>query len=145
MEEELEDWWSFSGILEVDLEYPKSLHDPHNDYPLAPETVTVNTVEKLIPNLRNKKKYVVHYENLKLYERLGLKITKIHRGINFEERAWLKEYIDLNTELRTKEKNKFEKDFFKLMNNSDFGKTIENIENRVDIKLVTDKEKARKL
>ena len=117
MEEELEDWWSFSGILEVDLEYPKSLHDPHNDYPLAPETVTVNTVEKLIPNLRNKKKYVVHYENLKLYERLGLKITKIHRGINFEERAWLKEYIDLNTELRTKEKNKFEKDFFKLMNN----------------------------
>jgi len=124
MEEELEDWWSFSGILEVDLEYPKSFHDPHNDYPLAPETVTVNTVEKLIPNLRNKKKYVVHYENLKLYERLGLKITKIHRGINFEERAWLKEYIDLNTELRTKEKNKFEKDFFKLMNNSDFARKL---------------------
>ena len=89
-EEELEDWESFSCILEVDLEYPESLHDPHNDYPLAPETVTVNNVEKLIPNLRNKNKYVVHYENLKLYERLGLKITKIHRGIKFEERAWLK-------------------------------------------------------
>jgi len=88
-EEELEDWKSFSCILEVDLEYPKSLHDLHNDYPLAPERVTVNKVEKLIPNLRNKNKYVVHYENLKLYERLGLKITKI----KFEESSWLKEYL----------------------------------------------------
>ena len=70
-EEKLEDWRNFSCILEVDLEYPESLHDPHNNYPLAPETVTVNNVQKLIPNLRNKNKYVVHCENLKLYERLG--------------------------------------------------------------------------
>ena len=115
---------ALAALLEVDLEYPESLHDPHNDYPLAPETVTVNKVEKLIRNLRNKNKYVVHHENVKLYERLGLKITKIHQGIKFEESVWLKEYIDLNTELRTKAKNNFEKDFFKLMNNFAFGKTI---------------------
>ena len=90
-EKELEGWRNFSCILEVDLEYSESLHDSHDDYPLAPETVTVNKVDKLIPNLINKNKYVVHCENLKLYERLGLKITKIHRGIKFEERAWLKE------------------------------------------------------
>jgi len=132
-EKELKDWRSFSCILEVELEYAEGLHNLHNDYQLAAERVTVNKVKKLIPNVRNKSKHVVHYENLKLYERLGLKITKIHRGIKFEERAWLKEYIYLNTELRRQAKNNFEKDFFKLMNNSVFGKTMENIENRVDI------------
>jgi len=116
-EEELEDWRSFSCTLEVDLEYPKSFHDLRNDYPLAPERVTVNKVDKLMPNLRNKKKYVVHYENSKLCERYGLKIINIHQGIKFEESAWLKEYIDLNAKLRTEAKNNFEKDFFKLMNN----------------------------
>jgi len=98
-EKELEDWRNFSCMLEVDLEYHKSLHDLHNDYPLAPERVTVNKVEKLIPNLRNKTKYVVHYENLKLYERLGLKITKIHQGINFDESAWLKKYSIIPSQL----------------------------------------------
>ena len=79
----LENWRNIPCILEVELEYQKHLHDLHNDYPLAPESLLVNGVEKLIPNLRNKEKYVVHYQNLKPYEKLGLKITKIHRGISF--------------------------------------------------------------
>ena len=105
----------------------------------------MNKVEKLIPNLRDKEKYVLHYENLTQYLDLGLKLTCIHRGIRFEESEWLKPYIDMNTKLRTKGNNDFEKDFFKLMNNSVFGKTMENIRNRVNIKLVNDREKAKKL
>ena len=84
---ELDDWKHMSCFLEVDLEYPKDLHNLHNDYPLAPERVKIENVEKLIPNLNNKTNYVVHFQNLTLYESIGLKITEIHRGITFEESA----------------------------------------------------------
>ncbi|XP_065639485.1 uncharacterized protein LOC136072256 [Hydra vulgaris] len=144
-EEEIENWKSISCILEVDIDYPENLDDFHNDYQIAPERVIIDKVEKLVPNLHHKKNYIIHYENLKLYERLGLKLTKIHRGINFKESAWLSKYIELNTNLRTKATNEFKKDFFKLMNNSVFGKTLENIENRVDVRLVTKREEAIKL
>jgi len=141
-EKEKENWFEFSNqewcgcILEIDLEYPKGLHDLHNDYLLAPERLMVNRVEKLIPNLRDKKNYVLHYRSLKQYLDMGLKIKTIHRGISFFEDAWLKPYINLNTQLRTKASNEFEKDFFKLMNISVFGKTMENIRNRVNVHLV---------
>ena len=139
-----ENWKNYSCILEVDLEYPRSLHDLHNDYPLAPEQMEINKVKKLIPNLGDKEKYVLPYENLEQYKSLGLKIKKIHRGIKFEESQWLERYIALNTKLSTTTANEFKKDFFKLMNNSVFGKTMEN-RNRVEIKLVNDKEQDEKL
>ena len=145
-EEELSCWESYPCILEVDLDYPKELHDLHNDYPLAPERIMCkNNVEKLIPNLYNKERYVLHYENLKQYMKLGLQLKKIHRGIRFEESEWLKPYVDMNTGLKAKAKNKFDKDFFKLMNNSVFGKTMENIRNRVDVRLVNNRNMAKKL
>ena len=139
-------WEKIPCILEVDLEYPEDLHDLHNDYPFCPERVECkNGVEKLIPNLRNKTKYVIHYKNLIQCLKAGLKLKKIHRGIKFIESEWMKPYIEMNTNLRTKAKNNFEKDFFKLMNNSVFGKTMENIRNRVDVKLVNTEEKFKKL
>ena len=124
-DDELNDWKHLSCILEVDLEYPEHLHSLHNDYPLAPEHVKIGDEEKLIPNLNNKTNYVVHYENLKLYESIDSEVF-----FKFEEIAWLEEYINLNTKLRIEAKqsgNNFEVDFFKLMNNSVFGKTLENI------------------
>jgi len=123
-ESHLENWREISSqegcgcILEVDLEHPKELDDLHNNYPLAPERIVVNKVEKLIPTLRKKDKYVLHHRNLKQYLEMGMNLMKIHRGISFAEDAWLKPYIELNTKLRTAAFSEFEKDFFKLMNNS---------------------------
>ena len=129
-------------ILEVDVKYPKKLHDLHSNLPFLPKRMKIDKCKKLVCNLRNKKKYVVHIRSLKQALNHGLKLKKIHRIIEFNQEAWLKPYIDMNTELRKIVKNDFEKDFFKLMNNALFGKTMENVRNR-DIKLVTtDKERS---
>ena len=90
--------------------------------------------KKLVCNLRNKKKYVVHIKSLKQALNHGLKLKKVHRIIEFNQEAWLKPYIDMNTELTKLAENDFEKDLFKLMNNSVFGKTMENIRKYRDIK-----------
>ena len=128
-------------ILEVDIKYRKKLHDLHSDLPFLPERMEINKCKKLVCNLYNKKKYVVHINSLKQALNHGLKLKKIHRITEFNQKAWLKPYIDMNTELRKLAKNDFEKDLFKLMNNSVFGKTMKNIRKHRDIKLVTTKKK----
>ena len=105
----------------------------------------INKCKKLVCNLYNKKKYVVHVNSLKQALNHGLKLKKNHRIIEFNQEAWLKPYIDMNTELRKLAKNDFEKDLFKLMNNSVFEKTMENIRKRREIKLVTTVKKRSKL
>ena len=132
-------------IFEVDLEYPPHLWETHNDYPLAPEKMIVNGVEKLICHFKPRKNYVVHYRNLRQYLEMGMRITAVHRGISFYQSSWMEPYIRKNTELRKTAANSFEKDFFKLMNNSVFGKTIENIRKRQNIILVDNRKKAAKL
>ena len=132
-------------VFEVDLEYPSTLWEDHNDYPLAPEKMNVNGVEKLISHFKPRKNYVVHYRNLRQYLEMGMRITAVHRGISFQQSPWMELYIRKNTELRKKSSNNFEKDFFKLMNNSVFGKTIENIRKRQNIKLVDNRKTALKL
>ena len=119
--------------MEVDVKYPKRLHELHSDLPFLSERMEVNKCKKLVCNLFNKKKYVVHINALKQALNHGLKFKKIHRVIEFNQEAWLKPYINMNTELRKAVKNDFEKDLFKLMNNSVFRKTMENIRKHRDI------------
>ena len=149
----------------MDLEYPQELHNLHNNYPVALEKIkvfnnmlsgyckritekykiSIGQVNKLIPTLREKEEYVLHYRNLQLYLDLGLKIKKVYRVLEFDQSPYLKQYIDFNTEKRKHARNQFEKDLYKLMNNSVFGKTMENLRKRVNVKLVTDEKKPDKL
>ena len=115
----------------------ENLQNLHSDLPFLPE--------RMICNLNDKKNYIVHINVLKQALDHGLKLKKVHRIIEFEQEAWLKEYIDVNTELRKKAPNDFEKDFFKLMNNAVFGKTMENVRKHRDIKLVKTDKKRNKL
>ena len=137
---------SYKGyILEVYVKYPKKLHDLHSDLPFLPKKMKIDKCKKLVCNLHNKKKYVVHIKSLKQALNHGFKFKKVHRIIEFSQKAWLKPYIDMNTELRKLAKGDFEKDLFKLMNNAVFGKTMENIRKHRGIKLVTTNKKRKKL
>ena len=132
-------------ILEVDVKYPKKLNDLHSDLPFLPKRMKIDKCEKLVCNLLNKKKYVMHIKSLKQALNHGLRLKKTHRIIEFNQKAWLKPYIDMNTELRKLAKDDFEKDLLKLMNNAVFGKTMENIRKHRDIKLVTTDKNKNKL
>ena len=113
-------------LIEVYVKYPADLHDSHYDLPFMCERIEINGVEKLVPNLRDKKNYVIHFWALDQALRHGLVLEKIHQVIGFSQSDWMKPYIDFNTQLRTLATSDFEKDFFKLMNNSVFGKMVEN-------------------
>ena len=137
-------------IYEVDIHYPERLHNQHDDYPLAPESLVIDhemysstqqsvfsesiPQNKLTTNFRDKTRYVVH---LKLFVKLRLIITKVHRVLTFKQSSWLKSYIDSNTHQCTLSDSGFLKDSIKLMNNSVFGKTQENLRKRVQVDIVT--------
>ena len=143
-------------IFKFDLEYPDELHLLHNDYPLAPQKIAisydmlsdyckiiagkygikVSDVMKSIPNLLNKTNHILHYRSLQLYQFLGIKLTKIHRVLKFEQSDWMKNYIDFNTKKRTNAANSFEKIFFKLMINCVYGKPMENLQKTINVRLV---------
>ena len=136
-------------IIQCSLEYPVALHDYHSDYPLAPLKKSVpygmlspvarmicdkhklkrtTNVEKLLATVEDKDFYILHYRNLQLYVSLGLRVKKIHVGIIFKQGPIMKSYVDFNSEKRAQAKNKFDTDFYKLLSNSLYGKTIENPE-----------------
>ena len=124
-------------FLEVDIEYPEKLWSSDKDLPFLPEGRKLEKVEKLIFSIEDKEKYAMHIRALQQALNHGFVLRKVHRVIKFNQEAWLKTYIDMNTKLRRETKNDFEKDFFKLMNNSVSGKTMKNVRKHSDIKLVT--------
>jgi len=148
-------------FIECDLSYPPHLHDLHSDYPLAPEHLTVTEdmlseyartvkdagwrpTKKLTPNLMNKTKYVTHYRNLQFYVKHGLIITRIHRILEFSQRPWLKSWIDYCTVRRQMATSEFESDLAKLSANATFGKSMENVRNRVNVRLICDPKRLTK-
>ena len=147
-------------ILEVDLRHPQELHDIQNNYPLAPEkinipkewlsdyclkianihNITTGTAKKLVSNLMNKNNYMIHYRNLQQCLKLGVKLKKIHRIFKFKQNYWMKAYIDFNIGKRKESTNEFDKNFFKLMNDAAYGKTMENMRKRVKIRVLKNAE-----
>ena len=132
-------------LLVVYIEYPKTLPMLHSDLPFLPDRMKFNNVKKVVCNVTDKENYSIHIVALKQALNHVLVFKKVHSVISFRQEAWLKPYIDLNTELRKNAKNEFEKDFYKLKTNSIYGKTVQNDRKHRDIKLVTIEAKRNKL
>lgn len=144
-------------LFSVDLHIPETLHDHFNNYVPCPENIKINkddlnkwqqenynnsNVKKLCLTFYDKKNYVINYRYLKLVLSLGVELVKVNKVLEYTQKDFMKSYIMLNTELRQKAKNDFEKDFFKLMNNSVYGKTMENVRNRIDFRLINNEDQA---
>ena len=132
-------------MLEVQVNYPKGLHELHSNMPFLPKRMKTDKCQNLVCNLYGKENYVIHTRTLNQALGHGLILQKVYRVIKFRKEAWLKSYIDMNTEFKTKENNIFEKDFFKLMNNSVFVKTTEDLRKHRDIRLVSNDRKRSRL
>ena len=132
-------------LLVVDVTYPKDLYENHKYSPFLPEKIKIDKSTKLSCILNDKKYYPVHICALKQALNHGLKLKTVYSVISFSQSAWLKPYIDRNTEFRMKANNDFEKDYSKLLSNSFYGKTIENVRNHSDIRLVNTENKRSKL
>ena len=129
----------------MDVEYPTKLTNLRKDLLFLSERKKIGKVEKPICSTEDKEKYVIHIRTLKQALNNGLILKRVHRVIQFNQKLWLKPYIDVNTKFRKEANSEFEKDFFKLINNSVFGKTIENVRHHRDIKLVTSDKRRRRL
>ena len=124
-------------FLEDDAQYPETLHELHNYSPFLPERKKIEKFEKLVANLYDKSENAIHIRNLMQALNHGLVFKNVHRVIKFNQKAWLKPYLDINTKLRNKKNSDFGKDFFELINNAVFGKAMENVRKRRNIKFGT--------
>ena len=128
-------------FIKADIKYPKELHNKNSDLLFLPERMKVNKCAKLVCNLYDIIDYVDHIRTLKQALNHDLKIKKIHRVSKFNQSAWLKSHIDMNTGKRKNAKNDFDKDLYNLMNNAVYGKTMENVRKHWIIKLVNNDKK----
>ena len=140
-------------FIEVDLTDPNNIKQKTKNFPFAPVNKKINPdrfsdymektkadtyipTKKLICDWSDKKNYLVHYRMVKFYPRHGMIVDKVHNIISFRQNRWLEKYINFNTQKRNQAVNDFEKDFYKLLNNAFYGKTMENVRNRLNIKFI---------
>src|SRR5215469_5430596 len=156
----LEDDGEWGYTFDVNLHYRKEHHDHHADLPLAIERIQItedmlsdyqkeqphlkSTAKKLVPTFFNKEHYIIHYRLLKYFFLKGINITKINTGIKYRQKAWLQPYVEYNTEKRKQARTKFASDLCKAFVNSLFGKTMEAVRKRRQVKVVREQKASEK-